>query len=77
MTLKAFPVVFIGASALLAFFFAAWCLDSSPPPDTGRVVAGVGAIAAGLGLAAYEAWALRRVPCGVRPPAPRGQRGLP
>ena len=48
MTLKAFHVVFIGASVLLAFFFAAWCLDSSPPPDAGRILAGVGAIAAGL-----------------------------
>ena len=77
MTLKAFHVVFITASVLLAFFFAAWCLDSSPPPDAGRILAGVGAIAVGLGLAAYEAWALRKVPPRVPPPASRGRRGLP
>ena len=77
MTLKAFHVVFIGASVLLAFFFAAWCLDTSPPPDTARVLAGVAAIAVGLGLAAYEAWALRRVPSHVPPPASRGKRGRP
>ncbi len=76
MTLKTFHVVFISASVLLAFFFAAWCLDSSPRPDTGRILAGVGAIAAGLGLAAYEAWALRKVPSRVAP-ASRGKRGLP
>ena len=77
MTLKAFHVVFITASVLLAFFFAAWCLDTSPPPDAGRILAGVTAIAVGLGLAAYEAWALRKMPSRVTPPAsPRG-RGRP
>ena len=49
MTLKAFHVVFITASALLAFFFAAWCLGSSPPLGPGRAVAGVASVAAGLG----------------------------
>ena len=77
MTLKTFHVVFISASVLLAFFFAAWCLDTSPPPDAGRILAGVASIAAGLGLAAYEAWALRKVPSRVPPPAPRGKRGMP
>ncbi len=77
MTLKAFHILFIGASALLAFFFAAWCLDTSPPPDAGRVAAGVVAIAVGLGLAAYEAWALRKVPSQSPSPAPRGERVRP
>ena len=77
MTLKAFHVVFISASVLLAFFFAAWCLDTSPPPDTGRILAGVAAIAVGLGLAAYEAWAVRKVPSRVPPPPSRGKRGRP
>jgi len=46
MSLKAFHVVFISASALLAFGFAFWCL-SAPPPEAGwgRLAAG----AAGLG----------------------------
>ncbi len=60
MTLKAFHVVFIAASALLAFFFAAWCLGSPPPPGLGRTLAGAASVAAGLGLAAYEAWFLRK-----------------
>ena len=77
MTLKAFHVVFITASVLLAFLFAAWCLDTSPPPGGGRIVAGVASIGVGLGLAAYEAWALRKVPSRVPPPASRGKRGLP
>ena len=61
MTLKAFHVVFISASVLLAFFFAAWCLGSSPPPGLGRTVAGAVSAAAGLGLAAYEAWFVREM----------------
>ena len=61
MTLKAFHVVFITASVLLAFFFAAWCLGSAPPLGLGRTVAGAVSVAAGLGLAAYEAWFLRRM----------------
>ena len=77
MTLKSFHVVFIGASVLLAFFFAAWCLDTSPPPGAGRIAAGMAAIAVGLGLAAYEAWALRRVPSRVTPPASPRMRGRP
>lgn len=61
MTLKAFHVVFITASVLLAFFFAAWCLGSSPPPGLGRTVAGAVSAAAGLGLAAYEVWFVREM----------------
>jgi len=61
MTLKAFHVVFISASVLLAFFFAAWCLGSSPPPGFGRTVAGAVSVAAGLGLAGYETWFLRKM----------------
>ena len=77
MTLKAFHVVFISASVLLAFFFAAWCLDTSPPPGAGRIAAGMAAIAVGLGLAAYEAWALRKVPSHAGPPASREKPGRP
>ncbi len=76
MTLKAFHVVFIGTSALVAFFFAAWCLDTSPPPDAGRIAAGVVAVAVGLGLAGYEAWAVRKVPS-PPPPASGGRRPRP
>jgi hypothetical protein len=77
MTLKAFHVVFISASVLLAFFFGAWCLDTSPAPGAGRILAGVASIVVGFGLAAYEAWALRKVPSRVPPPTSRGTRRMP
>jgi hypothetical protein len=61
MSLRAFHVVFITASTLVAFFFAGWCLGlGSHEPSVGSRVAGVLAIVAGLGLAAYEAWFLRK-----------------
>lgn len=60
MSLKAFHVVFIGASVLLAFFFAAWCLGLGEVDGIGWRAAGVASAATGLGLVAYEAWFLRR-----------------
>jgi hypothetical protein len=61
MSLKAFHVVFISASALLAFGFGAWCVGASPAGGPGWIVAGVASFAGGLGLAAYEAWFLRKM----------------
>jgi hypothetical protein len=60
MSLKAFHAVFITASVLLAFFFAAWCLGVGEADGAGGRWAGVAAAASGLGLAAYEAWFLRK-----------------
>jgi hypothetical protein len=60
MSLKTFHVAFITASVLLAFFFAAWCLGTAERDGTAWRAAGIGSLAAGLGLAAYEAWFLRR-----------------
>jgi hypothetical protein len=59
MSLRAFHVLFIGASVLLAFYFAAWCL-TGPPPGAGRVAAGLGSLATGVALIGYEAWFLRK-----------------
>jgi hypothetical protein len=61
MSLKAFHVVFITASALVAFLFAAWCLLPQQPLGLGRAAAGAGSVAFGLGLAGYEAWFLRKM----------------
>ena len=61
MSLKAFHVLFISASVLLSFGFGAWCLSARPP----WLAAGALALAAGVGLAGYEAWFLmkmRRLP---------------
>ncbi len=61
MSLKGFHVVFVTASALLAFFFAAWCMGAVPQPGTGRLAAGAASALAGFGLLAYEAWFLKKM----------------
>ena len=61
MSLRAFHVVFIAASALLALFFAAWCLGlGTHEPSAGWRFTGIVSAAGGLGLGAYEAWFLRK-----------------
>jgi hypothetical protein len=62
MSLKAFHVVFIAASALLAFFFALWCL-ASPPAGVGAgwLLTGLGSAMTGVALIGYEAWFLRKM----------------
>lgn len=60
MSLKSFHVVFISASVLLAFFFAAWCLGPGGRDGSAWRAAGVASALAGLGLVAYEAWFLRK-----------------
>jgi Kef-type K+ transport system membrane component KefB len=60
MSLKTFHLVFITASVVLAFFFAAWCLALGEKHGLGWQAAGVASAATGLGLAAYEVWFLRR-----------------
>lgn len=60
MSLKVLHVVFVTASALLAFFFAVWCLGSGVVHGTGWRAAGIASAATGLGLVAYEAWFLRK-----------------
>jgi len=60
MSLKSFHVLFISASVLLAFYFAAWCLTGSPA-GAGRVAAGLGSLATGVALIGYEAWFLKKM----------------
>jgi hypothetical protein len=53
MSLRAFHVLFISASVLLALGLGWWCLPDSP--------LGAGAsVAVALGLVAYETWFLRK-----------------
>jgi hypothetical protein len=61
MSLKGFHVVFVSASALLAFGFAAWCIGAVPHPGTGRLLAGAASVLAGIGLIVYEAWFLKKM----------------
>jgi hypothetical protein len=61
MSLKAFHVVFVTASVMLAFGFAAWCFRAVADPGAGRLAAGAGSVLAGIGLVAYEAWFLKKM----------------
>ena len=53
MSLRAFHVVFISASVLLALGLGAWCLPAHP-------VAAGGALVVALALAGYETWFLSK-----------------
>jgi hypothetical protein len=61
MSLKGFHVVFVTASALLAFGFAVWCVAAVAEPGTGRLAAAAASVAAGIGLILYEAWFLKKM----------------
>lgn len=61
MSLKNFHVVFITASVLLAFFFAAWCLGLGEQAGASWRAAGIASAVTGLGLVVYEAWFLRKM----------------
>lgn len=75
MSLRAFHVVFIAASTLLAFFYATWCLVLGDREGLGWRAAGALSAAAGLGLVAYEAWFLRKTAPRVSPSASGSVRG--
>jgi hypothetical protein len=70
MSLRAFHVVFIAASTLLAFFYAL-VPALGDREGLGWRAAGAASAAAGLGLVAYEAWFLRK----TAPQAIRGASG--
>jgi hypothetical protein len=53
MSLRAFHVLFISASVLLALMLARWCV----PDHKGAAGAAVGVA---IGLIAYETWFLRK-----------------
>ena len=62
MSLKAFHLVFITAASSLAFGCGVWSIKDYCAPD-GRLLdllAGVGALAAGVGLLLYERYFLKK-----------------
>jgi hypothetical protein len=62
MSLKAFHIVFIAASILLAFGFGAWCFVQYA--DTHRateLIYGISSIVVGLGLIWYGKYVLRKL----------------
>jgi hypothetical protein len=62
MSLKAFHIVFVAASILLAFFVGGWMLhDYADTRDVGELVAGIFCILAGVGLLFYGKSILRKL----------------
>ena len=62
MSLKAFHVIFITASALLAFGFGAWMLRAhADGGTTSDLVYGIVSLAVGLGLVVYEGFFIRKL----------------
>jgi hypothetical protein len=61
MSLKGFHIVFVTASALLAFVFAAWCFRAAPEPGAGHLAAGAASVLVGIGLVGYEAWFVKKM----------------
>lgn len=61
MSLKAFHIVFIAASLVLAFAFGAWGLhDWSVSGDGTNLGLGIGSLVAGVLLIGYSIWFLRK-----------------
>jgi len=62
MSLKAFHIVFISLSILLAFGFAAWEVNGFLATDDGmQLTAGIVSSLAGVGLILYEIRFLRKL----------------
>ena len=63
MSLKAFHIVFIVASILLAFLFSAWCMASyfRANGPVWHLVFGIGALVAGVVLIVYSKYFLRKL----------------
>ena len=62
MSLKAFHLVFIVASIMLALGFGAWALVNyfSPPGGLRFLVAGIASLVIALGLVVYEIYFLKK-----------------
>jgi len=62
MSLKAFHIVFVAASILLAFFFGAWLFrDYSRTGEQLELIFGIVSVLAGLGLIWYGKSVLRKL----------------
>jgi hypothetical protein len=62
MSLKAFHIVFITASILLAFGFAAWsALSYSDHGGSRYLIYAIGSALCGVGLIVYEVYVLKKL----------------
>jgi len=62
MSLKAFHIVFICVSTLLAFGFSVWSYrEYAASADSGHLIVTVLSAVVGVGLIAYGGWFLRKL----------------
>jgi len=61
MSLRAFHLVFVAASTLLAFGLGGWCMRASRAGAPGYLALGVASFAVGVTLIVYGAWFQRKV----------------
>jgi hypothetical protein len=62
MSLKAFHIVFIAASILLSFFFAAWCFNEYAEQHRRfELVSGIVSVGVGVGLIFYFRYVLKKL----------------
>lgn len=62
MSLKAFHIVFISASTLLAFGFGGWMFkDYTRTGETSDLIFGLGSVGVGIGLIIYGKYFLRKL----------------
>jgi hypothetical protein len=62
MSLKAFHIVFVTCTVLLAFFCGVWLLNEyRSSGQAGQLLGGVGSIVAGLGMIWYGRAVLRKL----------------
>jgi len=63
MSLKAFHIVFVTASTLLAFGFGVWAITQSVHGQTfgGELALGIASLGVGIGLIVYGRYVLRKL----------------
>jgi hypothetical protein len=62
MSLKAFHIIFIAASILLSFGFAAWCfVEYAEAHRRVELISGIVSVIVGVGLIVYGRYVLRKL----------------
>lgn len=61
MSLRAFHLLFVAASTLLAFGLGGWCVSASRAGKSGYLALGIACFAVGVGLIVYGAWFQRKI----------------
>jgi hypothetical protein len=61
MSLRAFHLLFVAASTLLAFGLGGWCISASRAGQPGYLALSIACFAVGVGLIVYGVWFQRKI----------------